>query len=117
MSATISLQRCNDCARPQYPMRELCGHCLSPNISMTNVDAHGTLLSWTRLHASMEPYFHDQLPCLVGEVRLVGDVMIMAHLDLAPGNPPPQSGMSVRLSLRPALDDQPAYFATPEQGA
>ncbi|PCI54739.1 MAG: hypothetical protein COB36_09410 [Alphaproteobacteria bacterium] len=114
MTDTISFQRCNDCKQPQYPLRELCGQCLSPDIRAVTEEASGALLSWTRLHVTMEPYFQERLPSLVGEVLLDNGLMIMVHLDMGLSEETPQAGMRLSLTERPALDDRLAYFAVPE---
>jgi uncharacterized OB-fold protein len=70
------LQVCADCGQVQYPPREVCGECLSENLDWQAIDGKGTVLSHTRLKASVEPYFQARLPIDVVSVRLdVGPVL------------------------------------------
>ena len=70
---------CAACGRAQYPDREVCGQCLGGELGPQVVDGAGELLSWTRLHASLEPVFRDRLPWLVASVRLRAGPVVLAH--------------------------------------
>lgn len=94
----LVLPRCRDCGTVQYPLREMCRTCLGDNLEWGPVPAEGKLLSWTRLHASVEPFFRAHLPWPVGSVQLECGPVILAHL----GIHAPASGMQVR--VLPCLD-------------
>lgn len=66
----LRLQHCADCGQIQYPPREVCGHCLSDNLSWRITDGAGVILARTRLHISVDPWFQDHLPVAVALVKL-----------------------------------------------
>ncbi len=90
----LVLPRCGECGTVQYPLRERCRHCLGDALAWEPVPAEGTLLSWTRLYASVEPFFRDHLPWTVGRVKLACGPVIIVHL----GIPEPVSGMAVHVT-------------------
>ena len=94
----LVLPRCRDCETVQYPLREICGNCLGDNLEWAPVPAEGKLVSWTRLHASVEPFFREHLPWPVGSVKLDCGPVVIAHLSV----PAPAVGMAVR--VLPHLD-------------
>lgn len=75
----LELQVCGNCAVVQYPDREVCRNCLSGELEWQVVDGAGELLSWTRLHASLEPWFQQRLPWIVVSVRLRCGPVVLAH--------------------------------------
>lgn len=75
----LELQVCRQCARVQYPLREVCRDCLSGELEWQAVDSTGELLSWTRLHASLEPMFRERLPWIVVAVQLNVGPVVLAH--------------------------------------
>jgi len=75
----LELQVCRQCARVQYPVREVCRDCLSGELEFQPVDGGGELLSWCRLHASLEPLFQQRLPWIVVSVRLQSGPVVLAH--------------------------------------
>ncbi len=94
----LVLPRCRDCEAVQYPLREICGNCLGDNLEWGPVPAGGKLISWTRLHASVEPFFREHLPWPVGSVKLDCGPVVIAHLAVAT----PVTGMPV--NVLPFLD-------------
>ena len=107
----LILPRCRDCEMVQYPLRELCGNCLGDNLEWGPVPADGNLISWTRLHASVEPFFRGHLPWPVGSVKLDCGPVVIAHLAVAL----PASGM--RVNVLPYLDGNgvPVLVIVPEE--
>lgn len=78
-SGALELQICRQCSQVQYPVREVCRHCLGGELDRQVVDGAGELLSWCRLHASLEPYFQQNLPWVVVSVRLQSGPVVLAH--------------------------------------
>lgn len=89
----LVLPRCRDCGTVQYPVRERCRHCLGESLAWEAVDRQGTLLSWTPLQASVEPFFRDHLPWPVGRVKLACGPIVIVHLAAAA----PVIGMAVEV--------------------
>lgn len=83
----FQLQTCAQCASVQYPPRQLCHRCLSPNIPWTPQPSGGTLLAETTLHHSNDVYFRERLPWRLGLVALDCGPSIVAHVmeDCQPG--------------------------------
>ncbi|MEO0412205.1 MAG: zinc ribbon domain-containing protein [Pseudomonadota bacterium] len=75
---SLTLQVCQDCGALQYPRRDVCGQCLSPNLKNENVSAQGTVLSWTQGHFSVLPAFKDKTPLTLVRVKLDGGAVVLA---------------------------------------
>lgn len=105
---TLVLPRCRDCGAVQYPLRERCKNCLGDALDWVPVPMDGVLLSWTRLHASAEPYFRARLPLLVGRVKLACRPVVIAHLDV----PEPRSRMELQVKLVAGSDGAAVLVAT-----
>ena len=88
----LRLPRCPSCGTYQYPLRELCRRCLSPEIEWAAVSGRGTLLSWTVVHASIESFFRSR-PWKVAKLKLEEGPVVIAHLSCTE----PVSGMAVQL--------------------
>ncbi len=82
-AAGLKLQVCEDCNTVQYPPRELCKDCLGPKLAWAEVDPGGTVLAYTTLHTSLEPYFGERLPWRIGTVKLDCGPVVMTHIAAA----------------------------------
>jgi NAD(P)-dependent dehydrogenase (short-subunit alcohol dehydrogenase family)/uncharacterized OB-fold protein len=91
----FALQVCPHCHRVQYPPRDLCGHCLSPDLVWRAVDDGGTLIAATDIAVSSESYFRERAPWRTGIVALDCGPSVLAHLHRGC-----QSEGRVRLSLK-----------------
>ena len=76
----FALQGCEACGRVQYPPRQLCGGCLSPELAWRDVPDGGTLIAGTTLHHSNDVYFRERLPWRLGLVGLECGPTIVAHV-------------------------------------
>ena len=76
----LELQTCASCGHVQYPNRELCAQCLSDEITPQIVDDRGRLLSWTDIHANLEPVFQTRAPWRIGGVKMACGPVVIAHL-------------------------------------
>ena len=76
----FALQRCEACGRVQYPPRQVCGGCLSPDLAWRDVPDGGTLLAGTTLHHSNDVYFRERLPWRLGLVKLDCGPSVVAHV-------------------------------------
>ncbi len=105
----LALQRCEDCGTAQYPPREVCGQCLSPQLVWKNhKHVAGELLGRTRIHHSNEEYFKRFLPLEVGLVHL--EVGPTAVCFLREGCVP---GQQVMVSAQLDASGQAVLVATP----
>ena len=75
----LVLQCCRQCARVQYPPRQVCGTCLSNQLQWQAVDNSGELLVGNALHNSLEPQFQQQLPWLLASVKLDVGPVVLVH--------------------------------------
>jgi NAD(P)-dependent dehydrogenase (short-subunit alcohol dehydrogenase family)/uncharacterized OB-fold protein len=76
----FELQVCDDCGAVQYPPREACHRCLSPNLKWREQSGEGELLSQTTLAHSNDLFFRERLPWRLGLVRLDSGATLMLHL-------------------------------------
>ncbi len=76
----LVLQVCDGCRMVQYPPREVCARCLGEALNWREVDPRGRLLSWTELHASLEPYFNERSPWRIASVELDCGPIVLAQL-------------------------------------
>jgi NAD(P)-dependent dehydrogenase (short-subunit alcohol dehydrogenase family)/uncharacterized OB-fold protein len=76
----FELQVCDDCGAVQYPPREACHRCLSPNLKWREQGGEGELLSQTLLSHSNDLFFRERLPWRLGLVRLDAGATLMLHL-------------------------------------
>jgi NAD(P)-dependent dehydrogenase (short-subunit alcohol dehydrogenase family)/uncharacterized OB-fold protein len=76
----FELQVCQRCRAVQYPPRDACHRCLSPQLKWTVQDGAGELISETVLHHSNDPFYRERLPWRLGLVRLDAGPTVIVHL-------------------------------------
>lgn len=76
----FALQVCDHCRGVQYPPRDVCGHCLSPDLVWQAVDASGTLIAATDIAISSEVYFRERALWRTGLVAMDCGPSVVAHL-------------------------------------
>jgi NAD(P)-dependent dehydrogenase (short-subunit alcohol dehydrogenase family)/uncharacterized OB-fold protein len=107
----FELQVCDDCAAVQYPPREACHHCLSPNLKWREQSGEGELLSQTTLAHSNDLFFRERLPWRLGLVRLDAGATLMLHLH---GNVP-DAPARVKVGARLDRAGQAVLIAFPDK--
>lgn len=85
----FELQVCGRCGAVQYPPRDACHRCLSPQLKWTTQTGEGELLSETVLHHSNDPFYRERLPWRLGLVRLDVGPTVIVHLHGDVAAPPP----------------------------
>ncbi len=93
----FELQVCERCAAVQYPPRDACHRCLSPELSWTPQAGVGELLSETVLHHSNDPFYRERLPWRLGLVRLDSGPTVIVHLHGDVGAAPAKVRVGARL--------------------
>jgi NAD(P)-dependent dehydrogenase (short-subunit alcohol dehydrogenase family) len=88
----FALQVCQRCKAVQYPPRDGCHACLSPELRWTPQQGSGELLSETMLHHSNDPFYRERLPWRLGLVRLDVGPSVIVHLHGDVPSPPPFVG-------------------------
>jgi len=96
----FKLQACRRCAAVQYPPRDACHRCLSPELDWTPQAGTGTLLSATVLHHSNDPFYRERLPWRLGLVRLDAGPTVIVHLHGDVGAPSTRQPVRVRVGAR-----------------
>jgi len=91
----FELQVCQRCKAVQYPPRDACHRCLSPQLKWTSQTGAGALLSETVLHHSNDPFYRERLPWRLGLVRLDAGPTVIVHLHGDVATPPPWTGAGV----------------------
>lgn len=93
----FELQVCDACGAVQYPPREACLLCLSPDLTWRPQSGEGRLLATTTLHHSNDLYFHERLPWRIGFVALDAGPSVIVHLHGDVGDPPQRVRVDARL--------------------
>jgi NAD(P)-dependent dehydrogenase (short-subunit alcohol dehydrogenase family)/uncharacterized OB-fold protein len=93
----FELQVCQRCRAVQYPPRDACHRCLSPQLKWTPQDGRGELLSDTVLHHSNDPFYRERLPWRLGLVRLDAGPTVIVHLHGDVPSPPSRVHVGARL--------------------
>jgi uncharacterized OB-fold protein len=70
---------CEACGRHTFPPRPICPHCWSDHVQWVDLCAHGTLYSWTRIHAA-PAVFAPEAPYAVGIVDLDTGIRLACRL-------------------------------------
>jgi NAD(P)-dependent dehydrogenase (short-subunit alcohol dehydrogenase family)/uncharacterized OB-fold protein len=76
----FELQVCKRCQAVQYPPRDACHRCLSPELKWTPQSGAGELLAETVLHHSNDPFYRERLPWRLGLVQLDVGPTVIVHL-------------------------------------
>ncbi|WP_182285123.1 SDR family NAD(P)-dependent oxidoreductase [Comamonas testosteroni] len=108
----FALQVCADCGAVQYPPREACHRCLSPDLPWRPQSGAGELLAMTTLAHSNDLYFRERLPWRLGMVRLDAGPSVMVHLHGEVGEAPAR----VRVGARLDRAGQAVLIGYPEKG-
>lgn len=108
----FALQVCADCGAVQYPPREACHRCLSPDLPWRPQSGAGELLAMTTLAHSNDLYFRERLPWRLGMVRLDAGPSVMVHLHGEVGEAPTR----VRVGARLDRAGQAVLIGYPEKG-
>jgi len=108
----FALQVCADCGAVQYPPREACHRCLSPELPWQPQSGAGELLATTTLAHSNDLYFRERLPWRLGMVRLDAGPSVMVHLHGEVGEAPQR----VRVGARLDRAGQAVLIGYPEKG-
>ena len=108
----FALQVCADCGAVQYPPREACHRCLSPELPWQPQSGAGELLATTTLAHSNDLYFRERLPWRLGMVRLDAGPSVMVHLHGEVGEAPAR----VRVGARLDRAGQAVLIGYPEKG-
>ncbi|NBS64419.1 MAG: short-chain dehydrogenase, partial [Betaproteobacteria bacterium] len=107
----LMLQVCERCASLQYPPREACAGCLSPELRWREQSGEGDLLAVTILRHSNDLYFRERLPWRIGMVKLDAGPTLIVHLhgDVA------EAPCRVRVGARLDRSGQAVLIGFPEQ--
>ncbi|MEL6234767.1 MAG: SDR family NAD(P)-dependent oxidoreductase [Pseudomonadota bacterium] len=76
----FALQVCADCGAVQYPPRDACAACLSPDLVWRDQPPGGRLLAETTIRVSPQLYFRERMPWRIGTVALDAGPVVTAHL-------------------------------------
>lgn len=74
------LQHCAACGAVQYPARDVCGQCLSPDLNWRDTDPAGTILAETTVRVSTHNYYRERAPWRMGSVQLDAGPVVLCHL-------------------------------------
>jgi NAD(P)-dependent dehydrogenase (short-subunit alcohol dehydrogenase family)/uncharacterized OB-fold protein len=108
----LALQVCAECGAVQYPPREACHRCLSPELPWRPQDGAGELLASTTLAHSNDLYFRERLPWRLGMVKLDAGPSVMVHLHGEVGAEPCRVHVQARLDRA----GQAVLIGCPEKG-
>jgi len=109
----FELQVCQQCQAVQYPPREACHRCLSPQLKWRAQTGEGTLLGETQLHHSNDLFFRERLPWRLGLVQLDAGPTVIVHLHGEVGPAP----MRVKVGARLDRAGQAVLIGFPIEGS
>ena len=107
----FKLPHCSECRVVLYPPKEMCSSCLSTELTWTETDPNGTLISETLLHHSHDLYFRERMPWRLGLIKLDAGPSIVTHLHGDVGKPETRVIVSSRLDRA----GRGVFIATPEK--
>ena len=93
----FELQVCEQCNAVQYPPREACHRCLSPQLKWRPQGGEAALISETRLRHSNDLFFRERLPWRLGLVQLDAGPTVIVHLHDEVAAPPARVKVGARL--------------------
>jgi len=93
----FELQVCEQCNAVQYPPREACHRCLSPQLKWRPQGGEAALISETRLRHSNDLFFRERLPWRLGLVQLDTGPTVIVHLHDEVAAPPARVRVGARL--------------------
>jgi len=99
----LLVQRCQACAKLQYPPDVVCIHCQSVDLVPEEVSGRGTLWSFTRVERVFHAGFAEAVPYVVGLVELEeqADVRLLTNIvDAEPAE------LRVGLALEVTFEDR-----------
>ncbi len=108
----FGLQVCAECSAIQYPPRDACVKCMSPDLPWQDADPCGTVMAVTTIRVSPEPYFRERMPWRMGAVHLDSGPTLNCHLHGAVGR-----GDKVRMALKLDKAGQGVLIALPLKGS
>jgi uncharacterized OB-fold protein len=108
---SLELQVCSSCGAVQYPRHEVCRECLNGELEQRTVNGAGSVLSWTRLHVSLEPEFRNRVPWCVVSVHLAVGPVVIAHW----AGEEPRIGQAVRIATIQDPADRYVLVAMPAE--
>jgi NAD(P)-dependent dehydrogenase (short-subunit alcohol dehydrogenase family)/uncharacterized OB-fold protein len=109
----FELQVCKQCEAVQYPPREACHRCLSPQLKWRAQTGEGTLLADTRLHHSNDLFFRERLPWRLGLVQLDAGPTVIVHMHDEVGPAPARVKVGARLDRA----GQAVLIGFPDEGS
>ena len=79
----LRVQQCGDCGGWQWGPEWICHHCLSDNVTFTEVEPSGVIYSYERVWHPVHPALAEQGPYVVvlvelpqaGNIRMVGNLL------------------------------------------
>ena len=107
----LELQVCSSCGTVQYPRRDVCRECLHGELEQKTVNGDGSILSWTRLHTSLEAEFRDRMPWYVVSVSMAVGPIVIAHW----AGEEPVIGQAVRVATMEDYADRRVLVAMPAE--
>jgi uncharacterized protein len=110
----LVVQRCNACSRYQWSPELICHHCLSFDLSWTQIEPTGLLYSWQRIWHPATPALADACPYLVVIVELphADGIRMIGNLvggDMSTGAIDPVIGMRLSVVFEDHGDTEDRY--------
>ncbi len=76
----LTIQKCKKCNKNIFYPREFCPDCLSEDLRWLKVSGIGKLQSYTVVHSTAYPEFRNDLPIILGFIKLEEGVQMMADI-------------------------------------
>jgi NAD(P)-dependent dehydrogenase (short-subunit alcohol dehydrogenase family)/uncharacterized OB-fold protein len=89
----LELPVCENCKAIQFPVRDVCGACLSSDLTWRQVGDGGRVLARTAIRHSVDPYLLRRVPVSIGSVQLDDGPVVFAFI--ADGCDPPDGRVRI----------------------
>lgn len=76
----LVVQRCSDCEEFLFPPQDVCPHCWSSDLAWVEVNGTGELLTYSTIHAGVDPIWEEELPYTIAFVELDEGVFVFSNV-------------------------------------
>ena len=76
----LVLPKCNDCGKVSFPPRRFCPHCMSFDVTWTEMSGRGKVHTFSVVYQNKSPGFAEKVPYTVGFIELDEGPQMMSNV-------------------------------------
>ena len=76
----LSIPKCEDCSGYWFPPSRTCPHCLSGNVTFSDVSGRGKVYSFVTFHRVYHPAFEGETPYVVALIELEEGPRLLSNI-------------------------------------